>query len=62
MSKYVQYYNDRQDACRTLVTQYMNWLESENMEPQELPEVVGFFTKVAKRFGLIREFRQRGVI
>jgi hypothetical protein len=40
----------------------MNWLESENMEPAELPEVVGFFTKVAKRFGLLREFRRRGVI
>lgn len=62
MSKYVRYYNDRQDACRTLATQYMNWLESENMEPAELPEVVGFFTKVAKRFGLLREFRRRGVI
>ena len=62
MSKYVQYYNDRQEACRTLATQYKNWVESENMEPQELSEFVGFFTKVAKRFGLIREFKQRGVI
>jgi hypothetical protein len=62
MSKYVLYYNDRQDACRTLATQYLNWKDSIQSNPETSAEFSKFFTKVAKRFGLITEFRARGVI
>lgn len=62
MSKYVRYYTERQEAGRTVATQYLNWRESANLEPSQVEEFAKFFEKVAKRFGLITEFRARGVI
>lgn len=62
MSKYVKYYSERQDTCRTLATMYTNWVEAVNPTKEELAGVVKFFNHVGKRFGLISEFRKLGII
>ena len=62
MSKYVRYYNDRQTALRMLADQFLNWVASEELKPEQTQNFTKFFTKVAKRFGLLTEFRIRGII
>lgn len=62
MSKYVKYYNERQDAYRTLATMCTNWVEATRPSAAELEGVTKFFSHVGKRFGLISEFKKLGVI
>jgi len=62
MSKYVRYYNTRQDAYRTLATMWANWMKTAQPAPAELEGVSKFFTHIGKRFGLISEFKKLGII
>lgn len=62
MSKYVKYYNERQDAYTTLATQFQNWAEAELLTAADRAAFSDFFASIAKRFGLIREFKRRGLI
>lgn len=62
MSKYVKYYNERQDSYRTLATMCINWIEATSPSPAELEGVTKFFGHVGKRFGLISEFKKLGVM
>ncbi len=62
MSKYVRYYNTRQNAYRTLATMCANWVESAHPTKAELEGVTKFFTHIGKRFGLISEFKKLGII
>lgn len=62
MSKYVKYYNERQDAYTTLATQFQNWADSEILTHADRAVFSDFFESIAKRFGLVREFRRRGLI
>lgn len=62
MSKYVKYYNERQDAYLTLATQFQNWADSEFLTANDRASFSSFFASIAKRFGLIGEFKRRGLI
>jgi hypothetical protein len=62
MSKYVRYYNANQRAYRDMAIKWMRWAEDANLSDQELKGISKFFYSIARRFGLITEFRSIGVI
>lgn len=62
MSQYVKYYKERQEAYNTLATQFQNWADMEVLCSADRKVFSDFFTSIAKRFGLVREFRRRGLI
>ena len=62
MSKYVKYYNDRQEAYKTLATMASNYLADNKVSKEEFNGIAGFFRCVGKRFGLLESFRSQGLI
>ena len=62
MSKYVFYYNTRQAAYREMALRWVKLEESANLAPYEMMGIKRFFRQIARRFGLITEFRSIGVI
>jgi hypothetical protein len=63
MSRYTIYYNKRQCMYRDLATRWSRWSKSySNLTEEDFKGISMFFKMVAKRFGLIREFRELGVI
>lgn len=62
MSKYVIYYNTRKHMYRSMAESWKAWADD-----SQIPEIqrlgMGFFFKhIGKRFGLINEFKDIGVI
>ena len=62
MSRYTSYYNTRQIMYRDLATRWVKWSTHSELSEKELEGVALFFKSIAKRFGLITEFREIGVI
>lgn len=62
MSKYTYYYNTRQAMYRTMASRWLRWAATSELSEQELKGVSMFFRSIAKRFGLIKEFRDIGII
>ena len=62
MSKYVIYYNTRQHMYRELAHAWKSWSECEQLQEQQIKGMSLFFRHIGKRFGLIQEFREIGVI
>lgn len=62
MSKYVIYYNSRQQMFRSLAQQWKAWAEGTNLSENEVRGMSLFFRHIGKRFGLITEFKEIGVI
>lgn len=62
MSKYVIYYSTRQYMYRTLAAQWKAWAEGSELSETQRLGMSLFFRHIGKRFGLINEFKEIGVI
>lgn len=62
MSRYVRYYNARQIAYKELAIKWKRWSTTANLTDLELTGVSMFFRTIGKRFGLLTEFKEIGVI
>lgn len=62
MSKYTMYYNTRQDMYRDFAANWVKATESMNLTERQRRGMSLFFMPIAKRFGLVQEFRELGVI
>lgn len=62
MSKYTMYYNSKQDAYRDFASKWCKWAATAKLAPYETEGIKKFFYPIARRFGLIKEFRDMGVI
>ena len=62
MSRYVIYYNARQDMYRQLAVQWKAWADTSDLSESQLRGMSLFFRHIGKRFGLINEFKSVGVI
>ncbi len=62
MSSYTRYYNSKQITYRMLATKWNKWASTTTLTNIELEGTKKFFYSIAKRFGLIKEFRELGVI
>ena len=62
MSKYTMYYNTKQAAYRDMAIRWSKWSESAELATYEIDGIKKFFYSIARRFGLITEFRELGII
>ena len=62
MSKYTIYYSDRKRMYRNMATAWSAWADSASLSSVETIGMAKFFSSIARRFGLINEFREIGVI
>ena len=62
MSKYVIYYGVRKEMYRDMATRWAKWATTSNLTEEQFRGVSMFFKSIAIRFGLIKEFREIGVI
>lgn len=62
MSRYICYYNKNQKAYRELAERWAKWAKSVQLTSDEIKGTSKFFKDIAIRFGLVREFRELGVI
>jgi hypothetical protein len=62
MSKYVIYYSTRQHMYRELATTWKTWADEAHLSESQLRGMALFFQHIGKRFGLIKEFKEIGVI
>ena len=56
------YYSVHKDAYRDFAVKWAKWSETAKLTPTETEGIAKFFLPVGKRFGLIKEFRQLGII
>lgn len=52
---------NKEDA-RNFAIQWQNWVTNVNISYGELSEYQTYFRKLGKKFGLITEFRENGII
>jgi hypothetical protein len=62
MSKYVCYYSARKIFHRELAERWSKWAATANLTETEITGISKFFRQIARRFGLIGEFKEMGVI
>lgn len=62
MSKYVIYYSCRKEMYRELAQRWQRWSTTTNLTDDQIRGVAMFFKTIAVRFGLIKEFRELGII
>lgn len=62
MSNYIIYYSARKSIYRDLATKWVKWAATANLTEEEVIGITKFFKPIAKRFGLIKEFRELGII
>lgn len=62
MSRYVCYYSARKVFYRELAWRWSKWAATANLTETEIEGISKFFWSLARRFGLISEFRELGVI
>lgn len=62
MSKYTTYYNTRQQMFRELATNWVKISSTMRLTDKQVKGMSLFFRSIGKRFGLIKEFRDIGVI
>ncbi len=62
MSKYVCYYSARKIFYRELAEKWSKWAVTANLTETESLGISKFFYQLARRFGLIGEFREMGII
>lgn len=62
MSRYTIYYGTQQIAYKKLAIRWKRWSETANLSEREREGMSKFFKDIAVRFGLVREFRDIGVI
>lgn len=62
MSKYTMYYNSKQIEYKNFAIKWSRWAETHKLAPYEMMGIKRFFRQIARRFGLIKEFKDIGVI
>ncbi len=62
MSKYTTYYNTRQEMYRKLAETWKAWADDSNISEIQRIGMGFFFRHIGRRFGLINEFKEIGVI
>ena len=63
MSKYVIYYSSRQQMYRRMAESWKAWADSTDYLSKDQAKGMSlFFRHIGKRFGLINEFKDIGVI
>lgn len=62
MSKYTIYYSKNQKAYRELAERWARWSKSVQLTSDEIRGTSKFFYDIAVRFGLIKKFRELGII
>jgi hypothetical protein len=62
MSKYVCYYSARKIFYRELAERWSKWAATAKLTETESQGISKFFWSLARRFGLIGEFREMGII
>ena len=62
MSRYVCYYSARKAYHRELAEKWSKWAATANLTETEIQGISKFFKQLARRFGLIGEFRELGII
>lgn len=62
MSKYVAYYNARQMMYKDFAASWANITKDMNLTEDQRKGMALFFKPIARRFGLIKEFRDLTVI
>lgn len=62
MSKYVIYYSTRKSMYQELAFAWKTWAENACLTDEQLTGMSLFFRHLGRRFGLIRTFREIGVI
>ena len=62
MSRYTIYYSTRQIMYKDFAARWAKWAAAEDLTAEQRRGVSVFFKTIAVRFGLVREFRELGVI
>ena len=62
MSRYTTYYYDRQQTYKKLAQHWKAWADSSGISETQRIGMSFFFRHIGKRFGLITEFEEIGVI
>ena len=62
MSKYVIYYSSRKDMYRRTAVSWKAWADGSALSESQVRGMSIFFRRIGKRFGLINEFKEIGVI
>jgi hypothetical protein len=62
MSKYVCYYSARKIFYREMAEKWCRWRATAELTQTESEGIAKFFWQLARRFGLIGEFRELGII
>ena len=62
MSSYVKWYNDRKNFYRVFATRWAAWAEGADLSAVEVEGMSKFFKTIAKRFGLVQDFTELGVL
>ena len=62
MSKYTMYYVTRQNMYRDFATNWAEVVSKTGLQDYQKEGMALFFKPIAKRFGLINEFKEIGVI
>lgn len=62
MSKYTMYYTAKQKQYLEFATNWANTTASMNLTERQRRGMALFFKPIARRFGLVKEFRDIGVL
>lgn len=62
MSKYTTYYNNKQKQYKDFATSWATIAANLNLTERQQRGMALFFKPIARRFGLIQEFKDIGVI
>ena len=55
-------YKEQKEKARELAIQWQYDFANNNYNWEEISEFTDFFTKLGKRYGLLKEFRENGVL
>lgn len=62
MSNYVRYYNKHQAFYKSFAERWIKWANDTNFNTKEVEGMTIFFSSIAKRFGLVKEFKELGIL
>ena len=58
----VSSYSARKEAARAKAIEWQEWFATTSMSWGELADWQAYFTRLAKRYGLVREFKENAII
>lgn len=54
-------YRQQKEAAREEAIDWQNWLSENSVSYEGLTIATGYFEKLGRRYGLLREFRENGI-